>query len=281
MIFRDTRQRSSFARSPLKVLNRFLTLALRLGFWRSFQLAFLARLTRRSVSIDLIPLGRPFRVRGKTTDDTVVESVFADKQYPLVEGFVPKTIIDAGANCGAASAYFKACYPDAEIVALEPERSNFDLLSTNLGGVPGIDLLQGALWSRECDLKITNPDSSKYAFQVTEVLDRPDDRQGLVKAYSVEQIMAMKNWQTVDLLKLDIEGSEREIFQGCPRWLRNVSMIFVELHEEHAPGCGQALFRALAAFDYQVSICGENLIIRIEQPRTSVMTESRYARGVN
>ncbi len=280
MIFRDVGRTPSFVVKPFRVLNRFLKLVLTLGLPSAVKLALFARLTRALVAIDLKPLHRPFFVRGKTTDDTVVESVFADRQYPLVEGFIPRTIIDAGANCGAASAYFKAYYPGAQIVALEPEQSNYDLLVKNLGNVKGIDLLKGALWSRECDLQITNPDSSKYAFQVTEVFDKSDRHEGLVKAYSVEQIMAMKNWQTVDLLKLDIEGSEREIFQTCPLWLRNVSMIFVELHEEHAPGCGQALFRALASLDYQVSICGENLIIQIKEPNASV-TDGPSTHGVN
>jgi FkbM family methyltransferase len=266
MIFRDPRGTPSLTGKPIRVLGRFLKLVQRLGLTNAIKLALYSRLTKRLVPVYLTRSERPFFVRGRTTDDTVVESVFADNQYPLVDGFCPKTIIDAGANCGAASAYFKAHYPDADIVALEPEQSNFDLLARNLGRVDGIDLLKGALWSRECALQITNPDSADYAFRVSDVTGGSDVSEESVRAYSVEQIMAMKRWQTVDLLKLDIEGSEREIFQrNCLDWLGKVSMIFVELHEVEAAGCGQALFRALAPLNYRVSVCGENLIIRIDR----------------
>jgi len=254
-------------RKPIRVLIRLLRLALTLGVANALRLAVYARLTKRLVPIHVTLLGRPFFVRGKTTDDTVVESVFADQQYPLLDRFRPRTIIDAGANCGAASAYFRAHYPDAEIVALEPERSNYDVLVRNLGALAGIDLLKGALWSRECALQITDPGAGEYAFQVREVTTGSGDGAEAVQAYSVDQIMAMKHWHGVDLLKLDVEGAEREIFQpACAEWLRKVSTIFIELHEQNAPGCGQALFRALASYDYRVSVSGENLVIQIERP---------------
>jgi FkbM family methyltransferase len=201
-------------------------------------------------------------IRGRTTDDTVLESVLADNQYAFDVRLAPRTIIDAGANCGLATAFFQARFPDAEIVALEPEDSNFDMLVRNVGHSATVHPLKGALWSRECCLRIVNPDATKYAFQVREIDDGLDGNDGAIKGYSVPKILAMRGWNTVDLLKLDIEGSEREIFEhGCSGWLHRVSMIVIELHEAYAPGAGRALFRALAPFDYRVFVSGENLVI--------------------
>lgn len=253
-----------------RILLRLFRLSLNLGVVSGFKLAIAARLTKGLVKLWLAPCSFPLFTRGKTTDDTVFEQVFANKEYPILEDFNPRTIIDAGANCGAASAYFAAHYPKAEIVALEPESSNFEILTMNVGALRNVSLLPGALWSRKCWLKISKPDSVKYAFEVEEVLPPTEATCGLIAAYTVEDVLRMKGWPSVDLLKLDIEGSELQVFsRNIENWIGKVRVIFVELHEELAPGCGKALFTALGSRDYQVGVCGEHLVIRLSDENPS------------
>jgi FkbM family methyltransferase len=254
---------------------RGVRLAVALGAANGYKLAVLARITRRSIALHLPECRHPFAIRGRTTDDTVVEQVFANREYPILADFQPRTIIDAGANCGAAAVYFASHYPDAQIVAVEPERSNFDLLTQNVRDLENVKPVLGALWSRRCSLALAgDADVAKYAFQVEETR-RADGDGSSIPAYTVQDILQGNGWEHVDVLKLDIEGAEHEVFAAnSAAWIDRVSVIMVELHEELSPGCGRALFSALGDRDYSVSVCGEHLVI-VLKPSVAERLSSR------
>ena len=48
---------------------------------------------------------------------------------------------------------------------------------------------------------------------------------------------------SIDLLKVDIEGAEIEVFASCP-WMKNVQITAIELHERIRPGCNDVLTSA-------------------------------------
>lgn len=52
----------------------------------------------------------------------------------------------------------------------------------------------------------------------------------------------------VDLLKLDIEGSEREVMADSAEWIGKISMLIVELHEHMRTGCRAAWESAITGF---------------------------------
>jgi hypothetical protein len=73
----------------------------------------------------------------------------------------------------------------------------------------------------------------------------------------------------VDLLKVDIERSEIELFaKNTDSWLPRVKNICIELH---GPDCEAAFFSALAPYDFEVSHSGELTICRDLRPKKSVM----------
>ena len=53
----------------------------------------------------------------------------------------------------------------------------------------------------------------------------------------------------IDLLKLDIEGSELEVFQENTGWLDKVTAINIELHDHIKPGCSNAFEAAVSKYD--------------------------------
>lgn len=67
----------------------------------------------------------------------------------------------------------------------------------------------------------------------------------------------------IDLLKLDIEGSEKELFEdpNCHRWLSRMKMIFVELHDRLKPGCTAAMEKAIAPYGFERMSRGSNLVL--------------------
>ena len=79
-----------------------------------------------------------FYLRPLSSDLDCLEQVFINEQYRLPFSFEPRIIVDAGANIGAASIYFAKKWPDAKILALEPEESNFGILRKNCARLPNV-----------------------------------------------------------------------------------------------------------------------------------------------
>jgi hypothetical protein len=70
------------------------------------------------------------------------------------------------------------------------------------------------------------------------------DEQG-VRAMSMATLMAHCGLDHIDLLKLDIEGAEKDVFEAADlQWMDRVRTIAVELHDRMRPGCGHAFFTA-------------------------------------
>jgi hypothetical protein len=51
--------------------------------------------------------------------------------------------------------------------------------------------------------------------------------------------------ETVDILKVDVEGAEYDIFSGCD-WMDKVKLLAIELHDRDRPGCSDAVNAAAA-----------------------------------
>ena len=64
----------------------------------------------------------------------------------------------------------------------------------------------------------------------------------------------------IDLLKIDIEGAEREVFEDTSAWIGRVRSLIVELHEHFKPGCERSFRAGSAGFDREW-IRGENYFL--------------------
>ena len=68
-------------------------------------------------------------------------------------------------------------------------------------------------------------------------------------------------WNYIDILKLDIEGSEKEVFSaGFENWMPKTKVIIIELHDAMKPGCSRAVFAAVNKYNFSFNIKGENII---------------------
>ncbi|MEJ2007391.1 MAG: FkbM family methyltransferase [Acidobacteriota bacterium] len=115
-----------------------------------------SRLVRRPREITGRPPGirHPVHIRVRTTDSSAYAEVLLDGEYAFDLPFSPKTIVDAGANIGMASIYFTHRYPDARVIAIEPEASNFALLARNVRPYPAIVPVYAALWNRDGQISV-------------------------------------------------------------------------------------------------------------------------------
>jgi len=200
-------------------------------------------------------------LRPGTFDQAAFTQIFVKGEYDVELGN-PGYIIDAGANVGLASVLFANRYPDAKIIAIEPEQANYDLLCRNVQSYPNITTIKAGLWSHRAHLIIENPESKSTGFRVKET----EDATGL-QAYGIEDLMEMLGTSYVDVIKMDVEGAEREILLNSDSWIDRVGIILVETHDRHRPGCTAALEWAIEGRDFDRSSVGESVVLRrIEEP---------------
>jgi FkbM family methyltransferase len=184
----------------------------------------------------------PISLRPRTSDIQVFEEIFLQDEYLIPVETQPKLIIDGGANIGLASLYFAKQYPDAKIIAVEPESSNVEILKLNAAACPAISVLQAGIWHDRQPLKIENPLVSKCGFRLTET----ESTEGAVPSYRVEDILSLSGMDTIGIFKLDVEGSEKEILEHSQAWIGKLDVFAVELHDRYRPGCTDALYSAIA-----------------------------------
>lgn len=209
----------------------------------------------RSEYISFQPKGvsRRLVLRRNSSDFAVLRQVIGQREVEFNLPSPPEKIVDVGANIGLASVLFANKWPSAQIIAIEPDKDNFELLRKNTCGYQNISCIHGAVWSHRCQMTIKNPDVESFSFQVEEARD--GNSANSVTGMTVRDLITLLDGQ-IDLLKIDIEGAEFELFD--PKyldWLGNVQHIAVELHERYAPGVTERV--QSACIGYRESRHGE------------------------
>ncbi len=188
-------------------------------------------------------LAGKIRARANDSDLVMFEQVFVERDYGFDLGFEPATIIDAGANAGYATLFFHLRHPAAKIIAVEPDPSTFETLTQNTAGIAQVSTVRGGLWSGRRTLTIANPDAPKCMISLR-LADAPGE--GAIEGYGVPDLMQMMDIGIIDVLKIDIEGGELEVFTAnAAEWLPKVRVLMVELHDRVRPGCAAAFYSAI------------------------------------
>ena len=143
----------------------------------------------------------------------------------------------------------------------QPVNPNFELLRHNTEFYPNITCLKKALWSGPANLSIANPTAESMSFRVSP--SAQGDKEGIL-AVGVKDLAEMFEGSRIDLLKIDIEGAEKEVFQhGMNQWIDQVDTIAVELHDRFQPGCHKALVDSLKDRSHRMYKLGEYTIINL------------------
>jgi FkbM family methyltransferase len=223
--------------------------AQRLGWNWVIAERILKRIGVKEVKLRVKGLKHRVSCRVATSDIYEYHHLLGPRRDPLDLPLRPKVIVDAGAYVGYSALRFRLEFPDAFIVALEPEANNIAQFKKNCGSERNIVLEEKALWSTNARLRIRSLDASQNGFEVEE------DPHGDIPAVSVRDLLIKYKLPGIDLLKVDVEGSEKIIFghEGAAVWLPCVEMILIETHDNLEPGCSQAVTQAVAGlFD----LCG-------------------------
>ena len=176
-------------------------------------------------------------LRKLTSDFHVFKQLFLKNEFDAFFSMIGSqsvyTIIDAGANIGAASLRFQQQFPQAKIYAIEPDDENYKCLLYN-AHVNGVNLVpvKAGIWSRNTTLffDYSFRDRKEWSVALTE---KPNAGKR-VNCLSLNTLIEQEKIEWIDILKIDIEGSERAVFapESDLSFLHRTRFLAIELHHE-------------------------------------------------
>jgi FkbM family methyltransferase len=230
--------------------------------WKGYTLDYTS-----PVSSVLMPGYGRIHLRNSGSDFQVFEQIlYREEYYSLCLAAAdnkvdPEIIVDAGANIGLTSIYFLQKFPRATLYAIEPMPENIAALQMNIASQQGKDrfhLYEGALWKSAAALSVdyTFGDGQEWSRAVIEKVGTDDKITGA----TIETLMENWNLTHIDILKIDIEGTEKIIFEiaSACSFLKMVKMISVEIHNHL--NCREHIVSLLRSYDFMVFQNGESTI---------------------
>jgi len=163
----------------------------------------------------------------------VIQEVFLNKVYSFFSEKNKPVIIDIGANIGVTSLYFKDLFPKSKIFAFEPNPIAYTLLVRNkeINKVSGLYTFNIAVTSQEKSATIDFYISNESVVS-TAIKDYRDERflfkKIKVKSISFKKIIA--SFKFIDLLKVDVEGSEYGYINTLVQNADKIDAFIIEFH---------------------------------------------------
>jgi FkbM family methyltransferase len=155
--------------------------------------------------------------------DVVVRDNYGDVRLPR-----NAVVLDCGANIGLVTATLLSRHPDARALAIEPDPENFALCCRNLAMFGDrVTTLRAAIWNESGWMRLAGGGAGTWASRV-------EPGSGDVEALTIQSAVARLGVETIDLLKLDIEGAEANILASDTSWLTAVNCLMVELESDQA-----------------------------------------------
>ncbi|AWI87073.1 FkbM family methyltransferase [Methylobacterium sp. DM1] len=212
-------------------------------------------------------LASPVAFRPQTSDMDVFSQIFVEREYQAIDSVKSaELILDCGANVGYSSAYFLSRFPQAMVIAVEPEIGNFRQLRINTKNYgTRIRSINAGIWSKEARLSILPTKiGDEWGFQVRE------DPEGAIPAIDIQTLLNSSGHPRISILKVDVEGSEIEIFSNNYAWIDVTDVIVIELHGHE---CETTFFKAIEGKGFDIARWGE-LTIAVRKLQLEDATEA-------
>jgi FkbM family methyltransferase len=253
----------------LLYVNRLLLSYTELFGWRRGVVLLYRRVLPRGRPVESVQFAwpgyaQPFEIRNCKNDLATFTHVIVGRGYEMPFESAPECIVDLGANIGLASVWFATRFPGSSVLAVEPDPANFELLLANTRSYPNVTAVQAALWTECGKVELTDPgtgpDGYRLGSQTPEHADAGAQRSTVVNAIDLPTLMADHGIDRIGILKVDIEGAEREVFDASAAWIDSVDSIAIELHDRFKSGCSRAFFAATEGFPNEFAR-GEDLFV--------------------
>jgi len=123
--------------------------------------------------------------------------------------------------------------------------------------------IRAALWHEKTEIEILDVGIGNWGFVTGEskaLLKTTQKVCDMVPTVTINSLMADYQISTIDILKVDIEGAEKEVFSHCNDWIGQVDSLIVELHERFKQGCNRTFYEATSGFKEEWTR-GENIYL--------------------
>lgn len=188
------------------------------------------------VCVPLRPTGQahPVYCRSGSSDFVTFQEIFFSDEYRLANDIPSEAvrgILDLGANVGLAARWFLERFPDAQVVAVEPDAGNAAMARRNLSvAAPDtrhrvIHAFAGGTSRSAFLLSSGQHDANEGTMQ-----DSPVTGKAAVPVLTGTELCDLAACR-LDIAKIDIEGSEKELLEADVSWLRSFQWIFIEVHD--------------------------------------------------
>jgi FkbM family methyltransferase len=175
--------------------------------------------------------------------------IFFRREYSVLPD--ARVIVDAGANIGAFSLYAARQAPHARIVALEPFPSTASRLRSTIEANGLASRIVWREWALGASDGLARMDDAAAPSQSRGLLADGTANGLPVETLSLGTFFERERLDHVDLLKMDIEGSEHQVFSHAPPdVLRRVDRIALEYHPN---GSKASLFDRLRSAGFVVT----------------------------
>lgn len=226
---------------------------------RAIQFLLLSKFTNNKLANrKLKGIQYPIQLSNYSADVMTLFQIFFANEYEIGDKIDPQCIFDCGANIGLSAVWYANKYPKAKIVAIEPDLNNFAFLKKNTEKYPNIICMNNAVWSHEATMDIIDQGTGNWGYQTIESKKISNKS---VSALSVLDVMHQLKINSIDILKIDIEGAEKELFSNNYKdWLSKTNIIAIELHDNIDPEISKVFYEAISDRKYKKYYNGENLI---------------------
>lgn len=180
--------------------------------------------------VGLKPMDGHVTLRSHTSDICVLSELLGVNHYEHLPRNTPtvRTVVDLGANIGLVGRWLQHRYPTARLVCVEPDPGNLAIARANLSA--DVNLIAACIGGSERRTALAT-DHGEFAYHMT---DPEPGTEGTVDVYTMSHVIDMAGIPgTIDVLKCDIEGAEREVFADCAEWIGRVRWLVAECHDPY------------------------------------------------
>lgn len=158
------------------------------------------------------------------------KEIYLSKEYYFESDKPDLKILDCGANIGMSVLYFKTIYPKSEIIAFEPNPYAFALLKKNIeqNKIEGVTLKNVGLADKINNIEFFISEN-KESLTGSLIQGRGGDNSIKIKTEKLSNYLKSAN---VDLVKMDIEGAELDVFKELKESnvIQNAKRYIIEYH---------------------------------------------------
>ena len=195
------------------------------------------------------PIGRPIRLKlliNKINSDPGCK-LWYHKEFPECTGWIKhfynagfksdfKVIFDVGANIGVVSKAAVCYFPDAQIYCFEPCSSTFKELEKNLSPFKShVKLYNWGFYNvtKEIPMNIASFHGANTILDLHpdyhEVTHIAHEGKELIRVERMDDFVARNNIENIDLLKIDVEGVDKEVLEGAYKTLKDKVENIIEI----------------------------------------------------